>query len=88
MILPAVFGVSMTASRLSSCLTQSFPQAQKSRHIPPKELLPARSETSLWPTPLTEPQNCRRLEDDTEQPFADRNSWEEGGRLERPHAPS
>jgi len=64
----------MTASRLASCLTQSFPRAQKARHIPPKELLAPGSEMSLWPSPLTEPQNCRWLEDDTEQPFADRDS--------------
>jgi hypothetical protein len=64
----------MTASRLASCLTQSFPRAQRVRHIPLKELLAPGSETSLWPTPLTEPQNCRGLEDDTEQPFADRGS--------------
>jgi hypothetical protein len=58
----------------TSCLTQPFPRAQKARSIPPKELLGPCSETSLWPTPLIEPQNCRWLEDDTEQPLADRDS--------------
>jgi hypothetical protein len=65
------FDDSQSASFVSQ---QSFPRAQKARHIPPKELLAPGSETSLSPTPLTEPQNCRWLEDDTEQPFADRES--------------
>ena len=41
MISPAVFGVSTTAGRPASCLTQPFPRAQKARHIPSKELLAA-----------------------------------------------
>ena len=41
MFSPAVFGVSTTAGRLASCLTQPFPRVQKARHIPSKEFLGA-----------------------------------------------
>ena len=63
----------MTASRLALRVSRSPSRAQKARHIPPKELLAPGSKMSLWPSPLTEPQSCRWLEDDTEQPFADRD---------------